>query len=125
MLITSAYIPEKVSDVITGMDFMMLKFGFLNVDKTRLIQKFDRPQSNQKLKTISVESESSIVNNINFFTTILFIAIFHAAFILLLYRIKCEKSKFCTKIKNSIFFKLTFAIYIRMALECNQFIMLA
>ena len=81
LLITRAFIPVDVQNVIIGMKFVLNPYEYVSFENMRLyrsaIDNFKFPSNNSMLETIGVETESSVYNTSPFFTFIAFVVLAH------------------------------------------------
>lgn len=74
LVLTGAYLPPKIANYIIGQRIFTFNFSFLSLAK---FDKIDYPQVDSSLKTIGVESGSTIINNFNLVFVILLIGAVH------------------------------------------------
>ena len=81
LLITRAFIPADVQNVIIGMKFVLNPYEYVSFGNIRVyrsvMDNFKFPSNNSMLETIGVETESSVYNTSPFFTFIAFVVLAH------------------------------------------------
>lgn len=81
LVITCTYLPQKVIEFIVGGKIFSFNFSFLSIEKLSEIkdkvQSMDFSQNDDRLKTMGLESGSTIVNNLNLLLVISLIAMTH------------------------------------------------
>ena len=137
LFLTGAYIPIDIEGIITGFTICLNPFGFFqqkfNGDYDFSTSYFDFGLENNNLEKLGIKSDSTIVNMTSFFLSIIIIWIMHLWIFLTQKLLSKESKSTCwnkvlLKIhwiiqKLMIFF--TFALYIRIILEMNQFILVS
>ena len=137
MLITRAYIPQDVSNVITGLKYAINLPQFIHIQDTGISSiidtNFDFKLSYQPLDDLNIQSDSSIYNLSPAIMMILLIVPLHLLLVLFR-RLLCmpkveDKSNWCIRFirwsVNKLFVILTFGWYIRYCLEMNQFALIS
>ena len=81
LLLTKTPFPDDVKAMILGNEFMQLDMSFLPINKIPKVDEFlewvSSDQTNVYLKSVGMESETSLKNNINFgFTLLLLISLY-------------------------------------------------
>ena len=137
LMITGAFIPEEVKTVITGFKILLFPSNFMLFDKinvySSLINNFDFGLSNSLLEPIGISSDSTVFNSSSIFLWILMISLFHLV-IFIFWKVSAKwrnegrwkwfKNLMITII-NKIYVILTFAYYIRLILETNQYLLIS
>ena len=137
LLLTRAFIPFDVQNVILGVKFTLniasyfefYKIGFIG----SIIEEFDFKQSNQSLELLDIKSDSSIYNISPVIILVLTIIAIHLL-ILFLYKLISTEApegrwKFVKRISikfvNKMFVILTFSWHIRYIFETNQYVLIS
>ena len=137
LLLTRAFIPLDVQNVILGVKFSLniaSYFDFLKIEFIgSIIEEFDFKLSNQSLDLLDIKSDSSIYNISPTIILALLMIPIHLL-ILLLYRLipteaaegrwKFAKTKSIKIVKN-LFVILTFGWYIRYIFQTNQYVLIS
>ena len=137
LLITRAFIPEDVQNVITGLKFTLNPFQYLPFSLVHFyssfIDKFEFELSNLLFDPVGVNSDSIIWNTLSFFVSLVLLIIPHLLllFLQILFQ-KCgsnENSHMWTKFTKYMieraFIIMTFGYYIRAVLEMSQYLLIS
>ena len=137
LLLTRAFIPLDVQNVILGVKFTMNIAPYFDFYKIRFIrsisEEFDFKLSNQSLELLGIKSDSSIFNIYPVIILALLIIPIHLL-ILLLYKLMPTEApegrwKFVKRISikfiNKLFIILTFGWHIRYIFETNQYVLIS
>ena len=137
LFLTGAFIPEDIEAVITGPSICLNPFSFLqlktNANYSFASNYFNFGLENKNLEKFEIKSDSTIVNMTFFLLSIIIIWILHF-WIFLTQKLLAKESKlnFWSYLLSCIHWFLqklmelfTFALYIRIILESNQFILIA
>jgi len=130
LLITNAYIPETIKELIIGLKIFSFNLSFMNIREAYLLNYFvkwlDSPQQNDRISETGLSSQSALVNNIDLFMTFCLIVIFHCVFRLcmkLIFKyLNPVKYAKCRRIFERLIRPLELSVYIRMFLEALQVI---
>ena len=136
ILISNAFIPEDVINVITGVKIALFPFIYLPLDKIEYnnqgVQIFEFGLKNIHLKSLNISSDSTIYNSFNMIVTIIALLIIHPPVLLAnrwISNINNGRWSWLVKIAgilvNKVFVILTFGIYIRIILESNQYLLIS
>ena len=137
LLLTRAYIPTDVQDVITGPGFALNPYSYIPFSNigiyNSIIKSFNFDLSNSRLELLKLKSDSTIFNILSFIGFILLIILTHLIlFILSKLFSKCKvegKWAWCVKFINWILNKLinilTFGYYIRSFLHIYQYLIVS
>ena len=137
LFLTGAFIPEDIEVIITGPSICLNPFSFLqqktNTNYSYVSNYFNFGLENNNLEKFEIKSDSTIVNMTSFLLSIIIIWIMHF-WIFLTQKLLAKESKlncwsyllscihwFLQKLMELF----TFALYIRIILESNQFILIA
>ena len=81
MLLTEAYFPTQVNNYLVRLKLFSFNLSFLSIQNmpglNEILKLFDYPQSNAVLQDLGLESQSTLVNNINLVFTLIMIMITH------------------------------------------------
>ena len=137
LFLTGAFIPEDIEVIITGPSICLNPFSFLqlktNTNYSFVSNYFNFGLENNNLEKFEIKSDSTIVNMTSFLLSIINIWIMHF-WIFLTQKLLAKESKlnFWSYLLSCIHWFLqklmelfTFALYIRIILESNQFILIA
>ena len=137
ILITGAFIPEEVKNVITGLSFTLNPFQYLPISfidsNSKYIEEFHFTLSNLLFDNVEMNSDSSLYNNFYFFTNLIQMMVFHF-FLLVLQKLnkKCcsdenpnKLVKITKYVINRAFTIMTFGYYIRAVLEMSQYLLIS
>ena len=114
----------KVRNYIMSMDAALFSFSFISIQDwipNELIDAFDFHQSNEYLDFLGAESGSTIVNNLSLFFILFVWMIIHLVVMPFYFKYRKNDSRFAKTIK-SIWYFMTFSIYIRILIESYLFI---
>ena len=135
LLLTNAYIPIDVKEIITGPKFALNIYDFIPFKKMSiyptLLKEFEFNVTNSMMNSFGLKYESTIANSFSFFACLSIIIILHMLVIVLKCAFsKCKDSNNCIiKIMNWIIKKvfnfMTFGYYIRNSMEISQFILVS
>ena len=137
LFLTGAFIPKDIEVIITGFSICLNPFSYLqqklNGNDSLESNSFDFGLENKNLEKFEIKSDSTIVNMTSFLISLIIVGILHF-WIFLTQKLLAKESKsncwsyvlscvhwFLQKLM--VFF--TFALYIRIILESNQFILIA
>ena len=137
LFLTGAFIPEDIQAIITGPSICLNPFSYLqqksNTNYSFASNYFDFGLENKNLEKFEIKSDSTIVNLTSFLLSIIIIWILHF-WIFLTQKLLAKESKlncwgyvlswihwFLQKLMELF----TFALYIRIILQSNQFILIA
>ena len=137
LFLTGAFIPEDIQAIITGPSIFFNPFSFLqrktNTNYSYVSNYFNFGLENKNLEKFEIKSDSTIVNITSFLLSIIIIWILHF-WIFLTQKLLAKESKlncwgyvlscihwFLQKLMELF----TFALYIRIILQSNQFILIA
>ena len=97
LLLTGAFVSDKVRRYLSGVDFVMFNFDFIPFNKVPLIYDFyiwmKYEQHDQNLKDIGVDYGSSVINNISFIFIFLLFTIVHIFIVLIYCKTKSKTGK--------------------------------
>ncbi|CAI2378071.1 unnamed protein product [Moneuplotes crassus] len=131
-LLTNTKIPTDVINYIKRLDTFMFSMKFLPLSGTstygKLTNPIEKEQKHQSLKNISLEYQSSICNNIGVLLAFCIVILIHITIFWIPRRSSIvnhtsSKARF-NKIMNAIFKIFTFGVYIRLALQAFQYLLL-
>ena len=137
LLITGAFIPKDIETVITGLKISLNPFAYFQSNSggnSNFVSTFfDFGLENSNLEKLGIKSDSTAVNIYSFILSMLIISALHL-WIAILQRFLKKTSKsdcweYVLTIIHSILKKLmvlfTFALYIRIMLKTNQYILVS
>ena len=137
LFLTGAFIPKDIEGIITGLTICLNPFIFLqqkiNGDYNFVSNYFDFGLKNSNLEKFGIKSDSTIVNMTSFFLSILIIWILHLWIFLTQKLLSKESKSNCWstvllnihRILHKLMIFFTFALYIRIILQMNQFILIS
>ena len=135
LFLTGAFIPKDIESIITGLKICLNPFSYFQSnsggDSNFVSRFFDFGLGNINLEKLGIKSDSTIVNVYSFILSMIFIWVLHFWIKLIQKFLKKEsQSNSWTKLLSfvhSILTKLmilfTFALYIRIILKTNQYIL--
>ena len=135
IFLTGAFIPKDIEAIITGLTICLNPFSNLqlNGDYNFVSNLFDFGLEDSKLEKLGIQSDSTIVNITSFIYSLLIIWFLHLLIAMTQKLLPKESNSDCLNItlsaihlilqKLMVFF--TFALYIRVILETNQFILVS
>ena len=137
LLITRAFIPLDIQNVILGAKFTLNVASYFSFHKIKLfesvIEEFDIKLSNQSLELLGINSKSSIYNIYPVVILALLIIPIHFLILFLYILMPTEApegrwkfiKRVSIKLVNRLFAILTFGWYIRYILETNQYVLIS
>ena len=137
LFLTGAFIPQDIEDIITGLSICLNPFSFLqlksNWDHNFVSSYFDFGLKNSNLEKFGIKSDSTIVNLASFLLSIIIILILHLWIFLVQKLLPKESKSNCWNyvlsgihwILQKLMILFTFALYIRVILQTNQFILIS
>ena len=135
LFLTGAYIPKDIESIITGLKICLNPFSYFQSnsggDSNFASSFFDFGLGNSNLKKLGIKSDSTIVNVYSFILSMMIIWVLHLWIKLIQKLLKKEsQSDFWTKLLSFVHLVLTklmvlftFALYIRIILKTNQYIL--
>ncbi|CAI2370494.1 unnamed protein product [Moneuplotes crassus] len=130
LLIIDPFVPEVISEYLESQSFSMLTLNFISSRKIPgirdAVELVDTVQSDPALRSLSYESESAILNQLGFITTLALISLFH---FLLRFVFTCgskdsdRRSKCCKhwhNIRKKIINFIFYALYFRLLLQAHE-----
>ena len=137
LLITGAYIPIEIESIITGLKICLNPFAYFQSssggNSNFVSSFFDFGLENNNLENLGIKSDSTAVNIYSFILSLITISALHL-WIALFQKFLVKKSKSdCWEyvliivhwILNKLMILFTFAMYIRVILKTNQYILVS
>ena len=136
LLLTRAFIPLDVQNVITGVKFVLNIAPFIYFQNIKIIssiiEEFEFNLSNKTLDLLNIKSDSSLFNISSIIMLAIMIISFHLFIALSKLMLSGDSTwgwnlikQFVRKCITKIFIILTFGTYIRYIFETNQFILIS
>ena len=139
LMLTGAYLTNDIVKFITGMDFTLMSFQFLNAKEISILKPIidylHYKQKDESLNEIGIESSSTLINDLSLILAAILLFFIVLAIRLIKFlvcerkKIKKNIAKWCwkwlrTRVSNLIQF-FGIPIYVRLFLESYQFILLS
>lgn len=132
LLLTGAYLPDDVVYFLSGMDFTSLSFSFVPVSSALYLRSMadwvDSDLDDEYLAAAGLESRSSLVNCASLFAWSMFVVAMHVLVFAVLFQCRCRissKYKCLARLRLYVFRLFTLAVYIRLVLGANQFVLIS
>ena len=122
LLVSGAYVTDRVFKLIVGMSFTLLNFDFIKIEKVKLFeeiyQNLSFDQANDMLSNIEITSGSTYINMSKASLFILFIFVINLIFLPFYIKWKHYEDRNLFKRFGIILFRFfTFSIYVRYIIE--------
>ena len=135
LLLTKAFIPKDIQEIIIGSDFAVNLYEYIPLKKLdiypRFLNGFEFSLSTSSLNSFGVDYDSTILNSYSALSCIFFMILFHLCIWILKLLFSWWRNRRGCFIKGAIwlvdllFDIMTFGYYIRNYLELSQFILIS
>ena len=128
LLITGAYFPDEIVKLLTGMNFTLFSFNFLDPLYENTVTSLKSwnysSQENTYMEEMGLESNRSFYNVFSLIGVLLWIIFIHMVYLLWFWTFLTKIEKF-SKLYKWIYQLFSFTVYIRIMIQSNQYLLIA